>query len=293
MPERSPSSSRGSWGADALVGALLLVTIAAAIGLIVVYVVGGQVQWEGVLLFVAFGALAVAVGVWAKRFMPQGPVAEDRPVLRSSPEERAAVAADFVSGERTVTRRRLLATLLLGAAGAIGAALVVPLRSLGPFPLPSLRRTAWEPGTRLVDADGVPVRADDLSVDGLLTAFPEGVESPEDKASSQIVLIRLGPGVELTGGRQDWTADGHVAFSKVCTHAGCPVGLYQAETHQLVCPCHQSLFDVVAGAAPVFGPATRALPQLPLEVRDGDLVAGDDFQQPVGPGFWTMDRDGS
>ena len=81
-----------------------------------------------------------------------------------------------------------------------------------------------------------------------------------------------------------------IAYSKICTHVGCPVGLYQADTHELLCPCHQSTFDVLDGARPRFGPATRSLPQLPLAVDgDGFLTAQSDFTEPVGPGFWNRD----
>ncbi|MGH7735831.1 MAG: ubiquinol-cytochrome c reductase iron-sulfur subunit, partial [Gemmatimonadales bacterium] len=80
---------------------------------------------------------------------------------------------------------------------------------------------------------------------------------------------------------------GYVAYSKLCTHAGCPVGLYQDNTQQLVCPCHQSMFDVLKGAQQTFGPAPRPLPQLPLMVdAEGFLRAQRGYHEPVGPGFW-------
>jgi ubiquinol-cytochrome c reductase iron-sulfur subunit len=119
----------------------------------------------------------------------------------------------------------------------------------------------------------------------VVTVYPEGfVGSPV----SQTLLIRVEPAsLELPPGRLAWAPDGVVAFSKICTHAGCPVGLYVASTHQLLCPCHQSTFDVLRGATPVFGPASRPLPQLPLDAgADGVLRARADFQEPVGPGFW-------
>jgi ubiquinol-cytochrome c reductase iron-sulfur subunit len=286
----APAPAPASFAVDVLVGGLLLTTTVAALALVAVYVGGGQVQAEGVLLAVALGALAVAVAVWAKRFMPQGPFTEERPVRESSPELRAAVVADLQQGERTVLRRRILATMLGGAVGSLGLAAIVPLRSLGPSPLPDLRRTGWSRGRRLVDDHGRPVPLDRLAVDSVLTVFPEGATAQE-REDSQVTLLRVAPGVlALPAERQGWTPEDHVAFSRVCTHAGCPVGLYQAETHQLVCPCHQSLFDVTAGAKPVFGPASRPLPQLPLAVRDGVLVADGDFPEPVGPGFWSWDR---
>jgi ubiquinol-cytochrome c reductase iron-sulfur subunit len=284
-PERSGVTT------EVVVGFLLLAALCSAVGLGWTYVVGGQVQVEGALLGVALGALSIAIGMWARHFMPQGPVEEDRPVLASSDEERTAVAADFARGERTVLRRRVLATLLFGSLGAIGAVALFPLRSLGHDVLPELRRTAWAKGKRLVDGDGRPIRVEDLETDGVLTVFPEGVTEPE-REDSQTLLLRVGEGV-LTPqpGREGWTTHGYVAFSKVCTHAGCPVGLYQAETHQLVCPCHQSVFDVTAAAKAVFGPATRPLPQLPLTVEDGYLTAADGYQDPIGPAFWSWKAD--
>ena len=117
--------------------------------------------------------------------------------------------------------------------------------------------------------------------------FPEGV-TEDERPDSQTLLIHVGSGVlRPREGREEWSPDGFVAFSKVCTHAGCPVGLYQEATHQLICPCHQSVFDVTDAATPVFGPATRPLPQLPLRIEDGYLVAADGFDEPVGPAFWS------
>jgi ubiquinol-cytochrome c reductase iron-sulfur subunit len=122
----------------------------------------------------------------------------------------------------------------------------------------------------------------------VVTVFPE---AHEDAADSQTLLIRLPAGVSAPGPR-DWSVSGVVAFSKICTHAGCPVGLYQAETQELFCPCHQSTFSVPEGAKPTFGPATRPLPQLPIGVNDdGYVIALSDYTEPVGPGFWNRPDD--
>ena len=138
----------------------------------------------------------------------------------------------------------------------------------------------------MVTKEGLPVRAADVDVGDFLTVFPEG---HTDAADSQAVLIRLPVGAfRAPEGREDWAPEGFVVFSKICTHVGCPVGLYQPRTAELFCPCHQSAFDVRAAAEPVAGPATRALPQLPIEIDDaGFVVARGDFSDPVGPGFWT------
>ncbi|HVL51688.1 MAG TPA: Rieske (2Fe-2S) protein, partial [Actinomycetota bacterium] len=184
-------------------------------------------------------------------------------------------------------RRKFLFRMLGAAAAAMGLALVFPIRSLGPSPGTSLLRTSWARGIRMVREDGRLVQASDLAQGGVITVFPEG---HTDQADSQTLLIRVDPAtIQAPEGREDWTADGLIAYSKICTHAGCPVGLYRVATHDLFCPCHQSTFDVLDGAKPIAGPATRALPQLPIEVDDeGYLVARDDFSEPVGPSFWNM-----
>jgi len=176
--------------------------------------------------------------------------------------------------------------MLLVALGALGAAAVFPIRSLGPKPGRSLFETAWRRGTRLVTAEGTPVAATNLPVGGVLTVFPEGHTGSAD---SQTVLVRVDPSTfQPLPGRATWSPEGYLAYSKICTHAGCPVGLYEQSSNSLFCPCHQSVFDVLDGAKPIGGPATRPLPQLPLEVgADGFLRAQGDYPEPVGPGFWN------
>lgn len=284
-PRPEPHRTEASVGTELLIGACFLASTAATVGLGWVYAVGGQVQAEGALLFVALGGLSLGLGLWAKKFMPVGDFVEERHPWGSADEERELFAEDFTRGEKLLTRRGTLLKLLVGALGAFGLLALFPIRSLGPRPGADFKRTAWRRGKRLVDEHGKPVHRDDLDTDSTLTVFPEG--APEiTRAETQTMLIRIQPGVLR---RRKGTVDGYVAFSKVCTHAGCPVALYQVETHQLLCPCHQSLFDVTDGAKPVFGPATRSLPQLPLVVDgDGYLRAGGDFPNPVGPGFWDL-----
>jgi ubiquinol-cytochrome c reductase iron-sulfur subunit len=259
----------------------------ASLGLAVTYLLGGQVQAEGILLGVALGGLAMGIGVFANRFLPPGPDVEDRGVVESTDAQREAFEKVFEQGEEPIRRRRFLLRMLGAAVGALGVAALFPIRSLGPRPGRSLFRTAWEPGLRVVTEQGRLVRADEMNVGEVLTVFPEGHAG---RADSQTVLIRLESGrIDVRGEREGWAPDGHVAYSKICTHAGCPVGLYETSTNQLLCPCHQSAFDVIDEAKPIFGPATRALPQLPLEIDfDGYLRAQGDFSEPVGPGFWNQ-----
>jgi ubiquinol-cytochrome c reductase iron-sulfur subunit len=264
------------------------VSAVAGLSLAVVYILGGNVQAEGILLALALGGLGFGLAEWAGKLMPPGPEVGDYADPPPPGGEDEVVEA-VEEGWESFGRRKFLFRMLGAAAGAMGLALVFPIRSLGPSPGNSLLRTAWHRGSRMVREDGQLVRATDLAVEGVLTVFPEG---QEDQADSQTVLIRLAPElIDNIGGREDWTADGLIAYSKICTHAGCPVGLYRVATHDLFCPCHQSTFDVLDGAKPIAGPATRPLPQLPIAIDDeGYVVAQDDFSEPVGPAFWNMDR---
>jgi ubiquinol-cytochrome c reductase iron-sulfur subunit len=271
---------------EAPVALALAASILAGLGLAVVYWLGGQPQIEGALLAVALGGFGAALILWERRMMLQEQVEEEREIA-SSAEERAAAQAALERGGEEFSRRRFLARLLGAAAAALGLAALFPIRSLGRAPGLSLFRTAWRPGTVAVDENGVPVGAEQIPVGSVLTVFPQGHPGSAD---GQALLIRVEEGaLRLPPDRLAGAPEGLVAYSKVCTHAGCPVGLYRAQTHQLLCPCHQSTFDVLSGAQPTFGPASRPLPQLPIEIgSDGLVRARGDFTEPVGPGFWEL-----
>ncbi|MDQ6682604.1 MAG: Rieske 2Fe-2S domain-containing protein [Chloroflexota bacterium] len=263
----------------------LVVSMLASAVLIGIYVAGGNAQLEGIGLAVALGGLGTAVVIWANGLLDNRVEVEERHSLASSAEQRS-VAREALDPEQ-ISRRRFLVRLLAGAGGVLTAALVLPVFSLGPQPGSDLFRTAWRRGIRVVDTNGQPVRPSALALDSVATVFPEGFVG---RADSQTLLIKVQPSdLELPDGRAAWAPDGCIAYSKVCTHAGCPVGLYDAREHQLLCPCHQSTFDVLRGAQPVFGPAARPLPQLPMQLDpQGNLVALGDFPEPIGPGFWDM-----
>jgi ubiquinol-cytochrome c reductase iron-sulfur subunit len=286
-PEVSLAAGRRRHG-ERLPALFFVASILAGLGLAVVYALGGQTQWEGALLAVALCGFGAGLVLWAKRFMPAGPEIEDRGRLASSDDDVAAFKEDFDVGEYQLERRSLLTKLMVGAGAALGLAAIFPLQSLGPRPGSWMTRSPFQKGTRLVDEQGVPVTPDRLKQDGILTVFPEG---DLDDEYAQTVLIRFDPSKDFVprNGRQDWTVDDLVAYSKVCTHAGCPVGLYEAQTGTLLCPCHQSTFDVYDGARPVFGPAAVSLPQLPLAIDDdGHLISSGPFSGPVGPEFWDQ-----
>lgn len=265
-----------------------LVSATASIALSVVYVTGGQPQLEGLFLGLALGGIAVGLALVAKEMFPPGPFEQERDLMPGESDETEAAEETFAEGAEPFERRTFLTRLIGLAFGTLGIAALFPIRSLGTKPGRDLFHTAWREGLKLVTEDGLPIRAEQLLVDGILTVFPEG---HTDDADAQTVLIRLPEDAEAPG-PEGASTEGFVAFSKVCTHAGCPVGLYQADSRELFCPCHQSAFSVMQAAAPTAGPATRPLPQLPIGIDEsGYLVALGDFPEPIGPGFWDRGRD--
>ena len=279
MSAREP---KGRW-----IAAAFAASVVASVALTVVYAKGGQPQLEGALLFVALGGLSLGLIGWARAFMPHGPHVEERHRTPTQTAQRAEMIETLEGGAEEIGRRRFLGRLAGLAVLALGAVAVFPIRSLGSRPGRALFTTAWRGGARVVRSDGSFVRAADVPLDGVLTVFPEGHTEDGDAPA---LLIHLPRGLyRAPPHREDWAPEGFVAFSKLCTHAGCPVGLYQATSKQLFCPCHQSVFNVVQGARPTSGPATRPLPQLPLTIdANGYLVATGDFSSPVGPGFWDI-----
>jgi ubiquinol-cytochrome c reductase iron-sulfur subunit len=262
------------------------VSAMASAGFIVAYQIDAGTQWLAVTLTTALGALGAGLAWWSKRLMPHDDVEEPRPTLVPPAEEERQAAEAFLEGRRSIQRRGLLGGLLAAALGALGLGTLWPARSLGPAPTSGPQTTGWRDGVHVVDERGRRVTVDALSFGGVLTVFPEG---RDPAANDQVVLLRVPvEDLVLPPGREQWTPEGYVAFSKVCTHAGCPVGLYQDVGLLLLCPCHQATFDVVRGARPVFGPAPRELPQLPLRLDDDTLVADGDFSGPVGPDHWRV-----
>ncbi|MGA2521394.1 MAG: Rieske 2Fe-2S domain-containing protein [Acidimicrobiales bacterium] len=281
--------------AEAIVGLILLVGLAGFAAYGALYWVGGQTQWEGIFMGVGLFAFGFGMSAWGKYLLPVGPFEEQRHSLAGTePEVEAMAAAVTDRGQMIFRRRGFLGTILGAGAGVMGLVLGFPLlRSLGPQPKKSLAVTNWTKGAYLVDLNGRRIHQSDLEVGGSLTVFPEGfIGSAGNQAVDQTMLIRAQPASEgyiktLPPGRETWGPKGYLAYSKLCTHAGCPVGLYEEILQKLLCPCHQSLFDVLVGAVPVFGPAPRPLPQLPLWIdSQGFLRAQDGYDQPVGPGYW-------
>lgn len=267
VPEPSPAN-------DTVVGFTALAAgIAGA-----VFGIAVLVDWptgtQAGALAVALGCLGVAVRRYFADRYPDVEGLERRP----DPEP----VDTRVEAIGPVPRRRLLRRALVAAAGVVALGLAAPLRALLTSDGPGYRATAWAAGVRLVDSDGRILRPDHVAHGGMVTAWPEGAVRHE---TSQVALVRLRDGQPAEPTVLDWVVDGNlIAYSQLCTHAGCPVALFRAGDDDLFCPCHQSTFDARHGAAVGFGPAARPLPQLPLATNDdGELVALDEFPDAVGP----------
>ncbi len=260
--------------AQALVAGWVLAAAACAGAGFLVVVTGAGDRLGGGLMALGLAGLAGGLGVGSRLIESGAGAVEDRdaPFDRGDPGDEPMPLSP--------ARRRLL----LGGGAAATLVAVTGIRVLGPDP-ERLRGTAWRAGARLVTTEGRPVHVGDLRPGATLTVLPEGASAAFE---AETILVRLEPGQTLRPpGRAEWSAEGYVAYSRLCTHMGCPVGLYEQRTNTLLCPCHQAGFAVLEGARPLFGPAWRPLPQLPLTVdADGHLVAGGDFDDVTGPGFW-------
>jgi len=242
------------------------------------------------LFFIGAGAVH-----WAKTLMPDEEVTAQRHEMRSSDEDRANLIASVKenAGAAGLGRRSLIKRTLGLSLGLVGLSPLLLLRDLGPLPEDSLTKTTWAEGVHLVtDPGNRRLRPEDLEVGAVAHVLPE-IEHPEhrslnDIAKDALLLIRIRPEeFRLDAERLSWTYEGIIAFSKICSHMGCAVALYEQQTKHLLCPCHQSTFDVTRAAKVIFGPAARPLPQLAITVdSDGYLVAQQPFTEPVGPSFW-------
>ena len=301
-----PSERRlpASRGAELVVALLLLLAGGAGAAFFVLTVVhpANLTQWLGLALGTGLAALAAALIVAGKHLVPQEVAVEERSPL-ADPQAAEEASELLRDGGEGVSRRGLLAGAAGFAAVGVGGALIVPAASLGPNVGDRIDATPWRRGVRVVDSDGRPIRADDVVEGTFVTGYAEGA-SKRDLGSPVVVVRVPEAALALPDGRRPaaWAPEGLVAYSKVCTHAGCAVGLYRHPSFRptqprpaLVCPCHYSTFDPARGAAVIFGPAGRPLPQLPLTIdpATGELVAGGGFSGSVGPAWFDVDRGGT
>jgi len=243
------------------------------------------------LLFIGLGAVH-----WAKTLMPDNEVIAHRHEFRSPDSDREDFIKTAKEGAAAagLGRRSLIKRSMGLALGLVGISPIFLLRDLGPTPGDDFKKTSWRAGTRLVtDPGDRPIRAEDLEVGAVAQTLPELPAGQDHRPLSDIgkdavLLIRLRPeDFNLDPERLSWTYQGIIAFSKICSHMGCAVALYEQQTKHLLCPCHQSTFDVTRAAKVIFGPAARPLPQLAITVdEEGYLIAQAPFNEPVGPSFW-------
>jgi ubiquinol-cytochrome c reductase iron-sulfur subunit len=285
-----PESER----AEILAALLLFAAAGFAVAFIVLYVVYPNTPLLGATAGLSLVALAAALMFASLRVVPQETAVEERTPLDHGAQAQQEVADEVREGGEGISRRGLL----VGAAGVcgacVGAAAIVPAASLGPRVGGRLASTPWRPGRLLVDEDDNPITADRLEVGGFLTAFPQGADKSD--LGAPVVVVRVEPGdMRPAAARRDWSPQGYVAYSKICTHAGCAVSEFRspksptttASGPALVCPCHYSTFDVTRGAKVTFGPAGRPLPQLPLRIdARGRLRAGGALSDTPGPAWW-------
>lgn len=295
--------------AERTVSALFFLSIVGSVLAVAAYILfpideldPGSIRLNNMFLGIGItlGLLGVGIGAvhWSKALMHGHELVEQRHPTRASDEsrERAVEIFSEANTESGFTRRSLVRNSLIGAVIATPIPAIALFRDLAPAedPVALLKYTMWEAGTRLArDPSGTPIRAADVTIGSVFHVIPEGLAELEyhrleEKAKAAVLLMRLPPGeLNERESRASWSYDGIVAYSKICTHVGCPVALYEQHTHHLLCPCHQSSFDVANEAKVIFGPAARPLPQLPISVDDeGYLIATSDFNEPVGPSFW-------
>jgi ubiquinol-cytochrome c reductase iron-sulfur subunit len=296
-----PPDLRKAKMAERVVAGLFILAMLAGIGFIAAYI-GLEVHSVdavlrsnlalGTSLSVALLALGFGATIWVRHLMPDVEITEARKPLASPEADRAAFKETFTEGADAsqFVKRPLLRRTLIAATLPLVVAPVVLLRDMGPLPGTSLRHTVWRRGTRLMqDVTYTPIKPGDFTdPGGMITVIPEGYEDDDDAlAKAATILIKFGPGELQPPTVLNWTVDGIVAYSKICTHVGCPVSLYEQTTHHILCPCHQSTFNAPKGAQVIFGPAARPLPQLPIMTNSqGYLVAQSDYHEPVGPSFW-------
>lgn len=299
--ERIVPPGRPDRSAENLVLLLFGAATVSALAVPVIYAwdaIPSQTQFLGLALGLSFAFLAAASVVIGKRLVVTEELEEE--YTTPHPDESAAVEQLVEESGERFTRKRLLVVAGAGAGTALGAALLTPAASLGPvFDVSSLYETPWRRGIRLVDAAGRALLAEEIEEETFYTAYPENAD--REQMGAPLVVVRLEPAeLRLPDERRGWAPGGILAYSKICTHAGCAIALYRKPRFEpvdprpaLVCPCHYSTFDVANGGEVLFGPAGRPLPQLPLSVDgSGELRAAGNFSGAVGPSWWGVRRHG-
>ena len=314
-PRVTDIDPRAAKRAERQVALMFLLAVAGLIGSMVCYTIVpntdvvrltglGTINANNLALGLCLGAAFLFLGGgaihWARTLMTDVDIVQERHTMKSESEDTAVAVSEFKQGvaDSGFTKYPMIRRSLLTAMAVLPLPAIWLLRDLGPLPGTSLRHTLWKPGEKLINPNtGKPLKPSDISVGTLALANPKTLDDDpaeriDNLAKAAVLVVRL-PQSALEGPAEqqkqqwDWSVDGIMAFSKICTHVGCPVALYEQQTHHMLCPCHQSTFNLADRGAVIFGPAARSLPQLQITVdADGDLAAVSDFQEPVGPSFW-------
>ncbi len=314
-PRRTDIDERAAKRAERQVSLLFIVSMLATVGFIASYVAIdidkivyifplGHVSALNFALGMTLGVALFCIGAgavhWARTLMSDHEIPADRHPIEADDELRADVIEQFRTGaaESGFGRRKMLRNTLIGSMALVPLSGVVLLRDLGPLPEDKLAHTGWEVATpakplKLINMNtNEPMKPEDIVTGSLTFAKPEGLEEDEEFFQEQIakdalMIIRIAPEDLKDQKSADLGFEGILAYSKICTHVGCPISLYEQQTHHALCPCHQSTFDLADGARVIFGPAGHPLPQLKITTDEkGFLVATGDFQEPVGPSYW-------
>lgn len=301
--------------AERQVSLMFIVSILSIIGFVVAFVayptprryitiIPGVLQdvsasnfFLGLALALALLGLGLGQIHWAKKLMSDVEIVELRHPAASSKADRDEFQEVLGAGIESsgIKDLPLIRRTLLGAMALLPIPIVLLLRDLGPLPRTKLQHTSIRKGVRLVnDGTQAPLRPQDIPIGGLVNVVPESLQQTEEEEGTlnergkvALMIIRMRPDQIIAQQGKGWDVDGILCFSKVCTHVGCPLGLYEQQTHHMLCPCHQSTFDLADAGRVIFGPASRNLPQLAITTNaDGYLVAQGDFTEPIGPSFW-------
>ncbi|WP_435796699.1 cytochrome bc1 complex Rieske iron-sulfur subunit [Kitasatospora indigofera] len=314
-PRRTDIDERAAKRAERQVSLMFVVSMLATVGFIASYVAIdadkivyifplGHVSALNFALGLTLGVALFCIGAgavhWARTLMSDHELPAERHPIEADDEVRADVIEQFRTGaaESGFGRRKMIRNTLIGSMALVPLSGVVLLRDLGPLPEDKLQHTGWDLATPehplpLVNMNtNKPMKAEDIVVGSLTFAKPEGLEEDDEFFQQQIakdalMLVRIAPENIKDKDSAELGFEGILAYSKICTHVGCPISLYEQQTHHALCPCHQSTFDLADGARVIFGPAGHPLPQLKITTNEeGFLVATGDFAEPVGPSFW-------
>lgn len=318
-PRRTDIDERAAQRAERQVSLMFVISMLATIGFIASYVAIdpdkivyifplGHVSALNFALGLTLGVALFMIGAgavhWARTLMSDVELPAERHPIEASDEVRADVIEQFKTGaaESGFGRRKMIRNTLIGSMALVPLSGVVLLRDLGPLPETKLKETGWKEATEtkplaLINMNTMqPMKPEDIAVGSLTFAMPEGLSTHSEDfqqriAKDALMLVRIAPEDIKDDKSKDLGFEGILAYSKICTHVGCPISLYEQQTHHALCPCHQSTFDLADGARVIFGPAGHPLPQLKIITDEkGNLVATGDFAEPVGPSYWERAR---